>query len=109
MMIWLKCEPHLAHIYSTLLAHIWGWYGTRTRTELDQIWSTFEPDHHKGIRIWPGAGSVLVRISTIGYVPVLARCAKRHRPKSVARIWPRTYDGSGPDLDHMIFAIWVLQ
>lgn len=49
---------------------------------------------------------MLVRMCKNGSVLVLARCAKRHWPKSVVRIWHRSYEWSGPDLGQMIFAIW---
>ncbi|KAL0153270.1 hypothetical protein M9458_051445, partial [Cirrhinus mrigala] len=64
---------------------------------LDQIWPTFGPNHHKGIRIWPRAGPVLVQMRKNGSMPVV--------PKDAG---PSPLHESGPELPmglgQMIFA-----
>ncbi len=96
-------------VYEVLYICIHKMSWPRSGMVLDQILPIFGPNHHKGIRIWSGAGPVLVQIRKNGSMPVLARCAKRHRPESIMQIWSRTSDGSGPDLAQMIFAIWVIR
>ncbi|KAL0148422.1 hypothetical protein M9458_056232 [Cirrhinus mrigala] len=57
-------------------------------------------NHHIEVHIWSGAGPVQVQMQKNGSEPVLDHCAKGDRPESVVQIWPRTSNGSVPDLLH---------